>query len=192
MAIASFPKAPQLHSLFIRDTRNYLFEPDFFVWVSQHTSRHVFQGDNSFFFLSLFLHLPLSHTHTAPDIGPLHRPVKERDFSAEVELKKTDHGINFRAGPFPPLSSEVGAACLREFHDLWMAKKLDEADSLADSFFANLNSAKSSEKLFWISLEMLRYSGKNEKAVQSSSFLKNSMQLKSAFPKWSPLVGVVW
>ena len=73
-----------------------------------------------------------------------------------------------------------------------MAKKLDEADSLADSFFANLNSAKSSEKLFWISLEMLRYSGKNEKAVQSSSFLKNSMQLKSAFPKWSPLVGVVW
>jgi len=44
VVISTFPKAPQLQTLFGKDGRNYLSETQFYDWISNLTTKHVRQG----------------------------------------------------------------------------------------------------------------------------------------------------
>lgn len=150
----------------------------------------------------------------------LQKPVKERDFASEVVLNSPQSPSLLKgAATFPPITSEVASSCVREYFDLQIAGLHDDCETLAEAFFSRLNTglsfvfltsssssicekqvnksnimpsaAKSSEKLFWVCLDLLRYCGKNPKSGLSTSFARHSLILKSVFPKWTTIISIL-
>lgn len=74
---------------------------------------------------------------------------------------------------------------------MWISHQYDNCDALAGMYFSKLSTTKSTKSLFRVSFEILKYCGKTPKCVQSSSFAKYTLIMKSAFPKWNLMISVI-